>query len=332
MLAFFFLLHTSSSWAESIDGSETVSLQKAGYYQQIIMRDVPNCKWDETTKISHITPLYDPKGCINGYIYEYTNNEQPAGFIQIDISSGIPKLDSYTFEDEHYAAREMRNLSLSFTNVQNKTNRKLVHLGAYSYLLMEETNNKQVKVYDLFSHEQLRGSLQKLQMLYTDRITQKNEIISQQNTQYKLQQVSTITKIVSNYQSKRLATYNNCDNTGVDCQALAETNICMYWAQDRGKTKLVQTMHSTFDALYTDMNITSNGMTGGTSSQTHTAAFHMLVMQPAVLGYQYIGVENTLILADGYQSGLVYRTYASCADSDGNFLVNDGAFAYYLGW
>lgn len=41
----------------------------------------------------------------------------------------------------------------------------------------------------------------------------------------------------------------------------------MYWAQDRGKTKMVQTMHSTFDALYTDMNIPSNGMTGGTSSQ-----------------------------------------------------------------
>lgn len=55
-------------------------------------------------------------------------------------------------------------------------------------------------------------------------------------------------------------------------------------------------------------------------------------MQPAVFGYQYIGVENTLILADGYQSGLVYRTYASCADSDGDFLVNDGAFVYYLGW
>ena len=64
----------------------------------------------------------------------------------------------------------------------------------------------------------------------------------------------------------------------------------------------------------------------------NTAAFHMLVMQPAVFGYQYIGVENTLILADGYQNGLVYRTYASCADSDGDFLVNDGAFVYYLRW
>ena len=105
--------------------AETLSLkeqaqQTAQYYQEIIMRDVPGCTWTEDTEVSHVTSLYDPYGELNGIVYEYQNGQTPAGFLQIDLSSETATLDSYSFGDEHPAAKKNAQLAFCGIKKQNK--------------------------------------------------------------------------------------------------------------------------------------------------------------------------------------------------------------------
>ena len=51
----------------------------------------------------------------------------------------------------------------------------------------------------------------------------------------------------------------------------------------------------------------------------------------AVFGYQYIEVENTVLLADAYHSTLVYKTLDSLYYKDYNCTVKLGEFAFYIG-
>ena len=84
------LLPTRSVLAETVEDS---AAQKAEYYRQIIIRDVPECAWTNDTEIAHTTELCDPEGNVNGYIYEYENDGEPAGYLQLDLSMDGPVLD-----------------------------------------------------------------------------------------------------------------------------------------------------------------------------------------------------------------------------------------------
>lgn len=151
ILSFLLALFPSAEALAAMAPMEERAGQKAAYYREIIMRDVPECTWDADTQTSHTTALYDPSGNVNGYIYEYVNGEGPAGFLQIDVSMGEPVLDSYTFGDEHCAARELRNLPVAISSETDTE--KLVYLGGYAYCLLGEADEEgNTEVYDVLNH------------------------------------------------------------------------------------------------------------------------------------------------------------------------------------
>jgi len=182
---------------------------------------------------------------------------------------------------------------------------------------------------------------------------------------------NTITKFVQGYTSKPLATYNNvADSSHAGCAAIAGTNICMYWAADRGKSKLVQTMKSTFDELYVDMKSPSwlgttsqyaydgiktyvarkgyiipyTGTVGKNSFSFDWAMTQINRGRPislplfyqnahhyvTIFGYQYGAGRRALVLADGKQSSLVYKDYSSLYYNGS--IIQENNFAYYIGW
>lgn len=150
-LSFLMTLFSAPSYAKTLSLEEQAA-QKAQYYRDIIMCDVPECSWTEETQILHITLLYDITGKVNGYVYEYANGEAPAGFLQIDVSSGEAVLDSYSFGDEHCAAKKMRCLPAA--TVRSTDSSKLVYLGGYSYYLLgDETADGEVTAYDVLNEK-----------------------------------------------------------------------------------------------------------------------------------------------------------------------------------
>lgn len=387
ILSFLLALFPSAEALAAMAPMEERAGQKAAYYQKIIMRDVPECTWDADTQPSHTTALYDLSGNVNGYIYEYVNGEEPVGFLQIDVSMGEPALDSYTFGDEHCAARELRNLPAAICG--KKDTEKLVYLGGYAYYLLGETDEEgKIKAYDVLNHRETELDRLSAVKTYEEDVMAKRQMrlerVATRSGTMSTRGANTITKFVQGYTSKRLATYNNvADSSHAGCAAIAGTNICMYWAVDRGKSKLVQTMKSTFDELYVDMKVNpTNGLLGGSSSDKAYAGLKQYINRKgysipnsgkaagsnyswnwaveridrgmpyalpvydkatlsstsvphcvAVFGYQYIEIENTLIVADGNQNSLIYKVYSQYANSYGEYAVNyDGAFAFYVGW
>lgn len=148
-LSFLMTLFSAPGYAKT-PSLEERTVQKAQYYREIIMRDVAGCTWTAETQISYTTLLYDITGKVNGYVYEYANSEAPAGFLQIDVSSGEAVLDSYSFGDEHCAAKKMRCLPAA--TVRSTDSSKLVYLGGYSYYLLgEETADGEVTAYDVLN-------------------------------------------------------------------------------------------------------------------------------------------------------------------------------------
>lgn len=287
--------------------------------------------------------------------------------MQIDVSMGEPVLDSYTFGDEHCAARELRNLPAAISGETDTE--KLVYLGGYAYCLLGETDEEgNTEVYDVLHHTETAFDRPAAVKAYEEDVAIKRQMRLAGINHSKAYSNSIISNvIVENYSTKRLATYSNVGDTNYNgCAALSGTNICMYWAADRGKSKLVQTMKSTFDELFVDMKIKSTGSfqsSGGTSENAFSGlktyvqrkgytvstwgkapddtfkwawittridrgmpiavpVFYAAPYQEgydgtrtwhgiAVFGYQYIEVENTVLLADAYHSTLVYKTLDS---------------------
>ena len=167
---------------------------------------------DAETRPSHTTALYDLSGNVNGYIYEYVNEEEPAGFLQIDVSMGEPALDSYTFGDEHCAARELRNLPAAICG--KKDTEKLVYLGGYAYYLLGETDEEgKIKAYDVLNHRETELDRLSAVKTYEEDVMAKRQMrvekVATRSGIMSTRGANTITKFVQGYTSKRLATYNN---------------------------------------------------------------------------------------------------------------------------
>lgn len=374
ILSFLLALFPSAEALAAMAPMEERAGQKAAYYREIIMRDVPECTWDADTQTSHTTALYDPSGNVNGYIYEYVNGEEPAGFLQIDVSMGEPVLDSYTFGDEHCAARELRNLPAAISGETDTE--KLVYLGGYAYCLLGETDEEgNTEVYDVLNHTETAFDRPAAVKAYEEDVAAKRQMRAEEaatrSSTMSTRGANTITKFVQGYTSKPLATYNNvADSSHAGCAAIAGTNICMYWAADRGKSKLVQTMKSTFDELYVDMKSPSwlgttsqyaydgiktyvarkgyiipyTGTVGKNSFSFDWAMAQINRGRPislplfyqnahhyvTIFGYQYGAGRRALVLADGKQSSLVYKDYSSLYYNGS--IIQENNFAYYIGW
>lgn len=374
ILSFLLALFPSAEALAAMALMEERAGQKAAYYREIIMRDVPECTWDADTQTSHTTALYDPSGNVNGYIYEYVNGEEPAGFLQIDVSMGEPVLDSYTFGDEHCAARELRNLPAAISGETDTE--KLVYLGGYAYCLLGETDEEgNTEVYDVLNHTETAFDRPAAVKAYEEDVMAKRQMRAEEaatrSSTMSTRGANTITKFVQGYTSKPLATYNNvADSSHAGCAAIAGTNICMYWAADRGKSKLVQTMKSTFDELYVDMKSPSwlgttsqyaydgiktyvarkgyiipyTGTVGKNSFSFDWAMTQINRGRPislplfyqnahhyvTIFGYQYGAGRRALVLADGKQSSLVYKDYSSLYYNGS--IIQENNFAYYIGW
>lgn len=374
ILSFLLALFPSAEALAAMAPMEERAGQKAAYYREIIMRDVPECTWDADTQTSHTTALYDPSGNVNGYIYEYVNGEEPAGFLQIDVSMGEPVLDSYTFGDEHCAARELRNLPAAISGETDTE--KLVYLGGYAYCLLGETDEEgNTEVYDVLNHTETAFDRPAAVKAYEEDVMAKRQMRAEEaatrSSTMSTRGANTITKFVQGYTSKPLATYNNvADSSHAGCAAIAGTNICMYWAADRGKSKLVQTMKSTFDELYVDMKSPSwlgttsqyaydgiktyvarkgyiipyTGTVGKNSFSFDWAMTQINRGRPislplfyqnahhyvTIFGYQYGAGRRALVLADGKQSSLVYKDYSSLYYNGS--IIQENNFAYYIGW
>lgn len=223
--------------------AETLSLkeqaqQTAQYYQEIIMRDVPGCTWTEDTEVSHVTSLYDPYGELNGIVYEYQNGQTPAGFLQVDLSSGTAALDSYSFGDEHPAAKKMRSLPSAVS--RNRTSDKLVYLGGYSYYVLEQaTTNGVSEVYDVLNEQSTTLNLSSVKQSYTTYVAAKSQSQAVQKNTVSPMGLNTVTKLVQGYTGMTLATYDNTGNHAKNgCTIISAVNTCMYWSKYRGKTNL----------------------------------------------------------------------------------------------
>lgn len=371
ILSFLLALFPSAEALAAMAPMEERAGQKAAYYREIIMRDVPECTWDADTQTSHTTALYDPSGNVNGYIYEYVNGEEPAGFLQIDVSMGEPVLDSYTFGDEHCAARELRNLPVAISGETDTE--KLVYLGGYAYCLLGETDEEgNTEVYDVLNHTETAFDRPAAVKAYEEDVAAKRQMRLAGTNHSKAYSNSIISNvIVENYSTKRLVTYSNVGDTNYNgCAALSGTNICMYWAADRGKSKLVQTMKSTFDELYVDMKSPSwlgttsqyaydgiktyvarkgyiipyTGTVGKNSFSFDWAMTQINRGRPislplfyqnahhyvTIFGYQYGAGRRALVLADGKQSSLIYKDYSSLYYNGS--IIQENNFAYYIGW
>ena len=242
--------------------AETLSLkeqaqQTAQYYQEIIMRDVPGCTWTEDTEVSHVTSLYDPYGELNGIVYEYQNGQTPAGFLQVDLSSGTAALDSYSFGDEHPAAKKMRSLPSAVS--RNRTSDKLVYLGGYSYYVLEQaTTNGVSEVYDVLNEQSTTLNLSSVKQSYTTYVAAKNQSQAVQKNTVSPMGLNTVTKLVQGYTSMFLGTYGNLDPWEENkCTIISAVNTAMYWSKFRGKTNLYSTMPGTFNAIKQYIPITS---------------------------------------------------------------------------
>ena len=251
-LSFLMTLFSAPGYAEALSLEEQAA-QKAQYYREIIMRDVAGCTWTAETQISHTTLLYDITGKMNGCVYEYANGEKPAGFLQIDVSSGKAVLDSYSFGEEHCAAKRMRCLPIAA--VSSTDSSKLVYLGGYSYYLLgEETSDGEVTTYDVLNEKSGKLDLAAATEVYEASVLAKSkEQIEQAAIRNNVETdrgANTITKFIQGYTGGlTFATYSNTGDPGNGCTIISAVNSSMYWTKCRGKTGLYTSVPATYNAL-----------------------------------------------------------------------------------
>ncbi len=288
------LLPARSVLAETVEDS---AAQKEESYRQIIIRDVPECTWTSDTEISHTTELCDPEGNVNGYIYEYENDGEPAGYLQLDLSMDGPVLDCYCFGGEHPAAKEIRELPTTVS--ENSGKEKVLYLGGYSYFLLGEENDEGLaEAYDVMNHNQAFIDCGKAAEMYQADVSAKEQAFAQQtaisNSTMSAQSANTITKLVPSFGGLTLATYTNMSTQSYGCGAICGTNICMYWSKCRGKTGLFTTSQAVYDNLKGKMDIQQIGLGGGTNGPK---AYNGLKAYVAEKGYS---TSAATYLGSGY--------------------------------
>ena len=149
------------------------------------------------------------------------------------------------------------------------------------------------------------------------------------------------------------------DSTGLTCGPIAVTNICKYWDLCKGKTRLYtagstyQELKKTMAAFGSSSSAFKNNVykwRDYVSSKGYTPSIHTFdkkaewdisfatykefidwnrpflyhALWPtshavAAFGYQYIEVENTIIVADAVSSTCVYRTWSSLGHGKGEW-------------
>lgn len=346
----------------------TDALQKANSLKQIIISDVPECTWTENTVCANTFPLYDIDLNVNGYVFEFETNGSPSGFIQIDLSTGEARLDSYCFSGVHTSnimKQGKKNLS---------SNAKTIYLGGYSYLTEQPSAPFSLtKSYmDLYTGETLSLDTQikaEIRESYNQYVANK---VSTNRASAPIQPLgtNTVTKFVSGYTTAiAFETYTSVGDTvnKNTCAPIAVTNICKYWDLCKGKSALY-TAGNTYTTLKNAMGpyvtggcnpiktesawknyVSSKGYTPYAYSFSReedereiafstyrefidwnrpflyhtfwpklgkddiTGAPIILYSSHAVaaFGYQYIEVENTIIVADAYSATCVYKTWSS---------------------
>ena len=334
----------------------TDALQKANSLKQIIISDVPDCTWTENTVCANTFPLYDIDLNVNGYVFEFETNGSPSGFIQIDLSTGEARLDSYCFSGVHTSnimKQGKKNLS---------SNAKTIYLGGYSYLTEQpSTPFSLTKSYmDLYTGETLSLDTQvkaEIRESYDQYVANK---VSMNRASAPIQPLgtNTVTKFVSGYTTAiAFETYTSVGDTvnKNTCAPIAVTNICKYWDLCKGKSALY-TAGSTYTALKNAMGPYSIGgcdpskvepaWKNYVSSKGYTPSVYTFDKEGqreisfttyrefidwnrpflyhadwpgdhavAAFGYQYIEVENTIIIADAYHATCVYKTWSSLGHS-----------------
>ena len=185
---------------------------------------------------------------------------------------------------------------------------------------------------------------------------------------------NTVTKFVQGYTGMTFATYANTGDSGNGCTIISGVNVCMYWANCRGKSGLYSSVPGTYSALksyidvssslgakYTDacngsreymnskgylpsmVKITCSEWTWSNMKAVIDAnrpiifaseiflsggAYSGLAHAVTVMGYQYIEVENTIMIADCYSTNIIYKTFSSIPH-----CIGTEAFSYYpSGW
>ena len=181
--------------------------------------------------------------------------------MQIDVSMGEPALDSYTFGDEHCAARELRNLPAAICG--KKDTEKLVYLGGYAYYLLGETDEEgKIKAYDVLNHRETELDRLSAVKTYEEDVMAKRQMrlerVATRSGTMSTRGANTITKFVQGYTGgMNFATYSNTGDPGNGCTILAAVNSCMYWTKCRGKTGLFTSVPATYNAIASYISLSS---------------------------------------------------------------------------
>lgn len=319
--------------------------EKASLLREIIMSDVPECVWRSDTICSNSFPLYDLDSNVNGYVFEFQNGLMPAGFIQIDLSSGVAQLDRYCFSGVHTAKVLAQNQRLSMADAQ------VVYLGGYSYLLKNTSQNcsTQSEYVHLYTGESVSLNSRELRAEYEQFVEQKSIAAKRVSVQ---PYATTTTKFVAGYQSIGWETYSSVgDSKRNTCAPIAVTNICKYWARCQGKTNLFPNTSYTYTTLrdkmrpYNNISMTDSSKVrpkwieyvtqrgygyasyvlpkNGTNNTVSFNDFKYFIdwnrpflyqyggHAAAAFGYQMIDAQTVAILADATSSTCIYLNWTN---------------------
>ena len=190
--------------------------------------------------------------------HEYQNKNYPSGFMQLDKMNNEFVLNCYSFGDDHFAVRKMKETTIDSINLMK--NKKLLYLNGNYYITdFNNLTSKEFIVYDILNNSNIMINRNEAEQI--PKASYANTGISKS--------ANNVSVMVQGYTSMRLATYNNVNDSGIGCAAIVGTNICMYWANFRGKASLAPTMMSTYTDLYKKMNIRSSTSGGTTCTEAY---------------------------------------------------------------
>lgn len=356
LLALSFVMAIGNVNAAEVQASpEKIAWEKAVSLQSTIIRDVPDCPWTAQTVCSDAFPLYDLDDAVNGYVFEFKNSNTEVGFIQIDLSTDVARLDSYCFSGVHTSKIMCDLLELPTSDAP------IAYLGGYAYYQKQNGITRDgVKTYrDLVSGEELKSNSEAFASLkneYVSFVAEKS-VATTNNTR----SMYTVTKFVDGYRSLGWETYDSIGDGNNKCAPIAITNICKYWRFCKGKSLLfistastyatIKSFFSTFTSQGVPMNEVKQAWIDYVENQGYEARVYDISSSVtfdtcrsfidnnrpfiynanymnwgdlyrqshavAVFGYQYIDVEDTLLIADAVQSTIVYKTFSSMRKTDG---------------
>lgn len=348
MLTFVFSLYPVQALT-AVDTPQTIAWEKASSLRETIMADVPECTWKQSTTCSDAFPLYDLDSNINGYVFEFQNGLTPAGFIQIDLSTGTAELDRYCFSGVHTAKILAENQQLSTASTQ------VLYLGGYSFLLKAASQNRlaQPNYIHLYTGESISADSQTAETMraeYTQMVNGKRAEATAAAASVQPKAPITI-KYVMDYKSVGWESYASVSDYNYNtCAPIAVTNICKYWAMCRGKINLFPNTASTYNTLknkmgpFSDYGVTPSKIKpawieyvaergfeyrdytvpkNGPNNSVTFADFQYFIdwNRPflfnydwhavAAFGYEIDGVNKIIIVADATSTSCVYLNWAN---------------------